>query len=196
MIRRTPGSTRTDTRFPYTTLFRSWIGRSEGLEIRFDVDGEDEPVTVYTTRPDTLMGVTFLSIAGEHPLAVKAARDNPELAAFLAELSRAGVSEAELEAQEKRGMATGQWAIHPVTGADVPIYVANFVLMSSRTRAGMAVPAPDHREPEFAKTYGLPGRPGIVPACVRDAPPAVDQDTADDADPSHAPLPGGPAEAS
>src|SRR3546814_1124394 len=95
---------------------RNWIGRSEGLEIRFDVDGEDEPVTVYTTRPDTLMGVTFLSIAGEHPLAVKAARDNPELAAFLAELRRGGVSEAELEAQEKRGMATGQWAIHPVTG--------------------------------------------------------------------------------
>src|SRR3546814_3322398 len=85
---------------------RNWIGRSEGLEIRFDVDGEDEPVTVYTTRPDTLMGVTFLSIAGEHPLAVKAARDNPELAAFLAELRRGGVSEAELEAQEKRGMAT------------------------------------------------------------------------------------------
>src|SRR3546814_2983233 len=103
---------------------RNWIGRSEGLEIRFDVDGEDEPVTVYTTRPDTLMGVTFLSIAGEHPLAAKAARDNPELAAFLAELRRGGVSEAELEAQEKRGMATGQWAIHPVTGEDVPIYVA------------------------------------------------------------------------
>src|SRR3546814_8509887 len=83
---------------------RNWIGRSEGLEIRFDVDGEDEPVTVYTTRPDTLMGVTFLSIAGEHPLAAKAARDNPELAAFLAELRRGGVSEAELEAQEKRSM--------------------------------------------------------------------------------------------
>src|SRR3546814_5339986 len=106
---------------------RNWIGRSEGLESLFDVDGEDEPVTVYTTRPDTLIGVTCLSIAGEHPLAAKAARDNPELAAFLAELRRCGVSEAELEAQEKRGMATGQWAIHPVTGEDVPIYVANFV---------------------------------------------------------------------
>src|SRR3546814_6487924 len=96
---------------------RNWIGRSEGLEIRFDVDGEDEPVTVYTTRLDTLMGVTFLSIAGEHPLAVKAARDNPELAAFLAELRRGGVSEAELEAQEKRGMATGQWRSEEPTSA-------------------------------------------------------------------------------
>src|SRR3546814_8095585 len=103
---------------------RNWIGRSEGLEIRFDVDGEDEPVTVYTTRPDTLMGVTFLSIAGEHPLAAKAARDNPELAAFLAELRRGVVSEAVPEAQVKRGMATGRWAITQVTGADAPIYVA------------------------------------------------------------------------
>src|SRR5690554_7840441 len=114
---------------------RNWIGRSEGLEIQFRVDGEDEPLTVYTTRPDTLMGVTFISIAGEHPLALKAAKDNPELAAFLDELKRGGVSEADLETQEKRGMATGQWAIHPVTGEDVPIYVANFVLMGYGTGA-------------------------------------------------------------
>src|SRR3546814_12161035 len=104
------------------------------------------------------MGVTFLSIAGEHPLAVKAARDNPELAAFLAELRRGGVSEAELEGQEKRGMATGQWANHPVTGEDVPIYVANFVLMSYGTGAVMAVPAHHQRDREFAKIGRASGR--------------------------------------
>src|SRR3546814_12554375 len=173
---------------------RNWIGRSEGLEIRFDVDGEDEPVTVYTTRPDTLMGVTFLSIAGEHPLAVKAARDNPELAAFLAELRRGGVSEAELEAQEKRGMATGQWAIHPVTGEDVPIYVANFVLMSYGTGAVMAVPAHAQRDWEFAQTYGLPVRPVIVPDGVRDAPQDVAHDLAGDADPFQAAHSAGPVQ--
>jgi leucyl-tRNA synthetase len=151
------------------TMQRNWIGRSEGLEIQFRVDGEDEPLTVYTTRPDTLMGVTFISVAGEHPLALKAAASNPELAAFLAELRQGGVSEAELETQEKRGMATGQWAIHPVTGEDVPIYVANFVLMGYGTGAVMAVPAHDQRDWEFAKAYGLPVKPVIVPVAVRDA---------------------------
>lgn len=106
------------------TMQRNWIGRSEGLEIQFAVDGEPEPLTVFTTRPDTLMGVTFLSIAGEHPLAQKAAQGNPALAAFLEELKKGGVSEAELETQEKRGMATGLWARHPLTGEDLPIYVA------------------------------------------------------------------------
>ncbi|MFC3717362.1 leucine--tRNA ligase [Luteimonas soli] len=177
------------------TMQRNWIGRSEGLEIRFDVDGEDEPVTVYTTRPDTLMGVTFLSIAGEHPLAVKAARDNPALAAFLEELRRGGVSEAELEAQEKRGMATGQWAIHPVTGEDVPIYVANFVLMNYGTGAVMAVPAHDQRDWEFAKAYGLPVRPVIVPDGVRDALREVGHDVEADADPFQAALSGGTVDA-
>jgi leucyl-tRNA synthetase len=156
------------------TMQRNWIGRSEGLEIQFRVDGEDGPegsgpLTVYTTRPDTLMGVTFISVAGEHPLALKAAESNPELAAFLAELRQGGVSEAELETQEKRGMATGQWAIHPVTGEDLPIYVANFVLMGYGTGAVMAVPAHDQRDWEFAKAYGLPVKPVIVPAAVRDA---------------------------
>ena len=151
------------------TMQRNWIGRSEGLEIAFKVDGEDAPLTVFTTRPDTLMGVTFISIAGEHPLAVKAAEANPELARFLAELKQGGVSEAELETQEKRGMATGQWAIHPVTGEDVPIYVANFVLMGYGTGAVMAVPAHDQRDWEFAKAYGLPIKPVIATAEVRDA---------------------------
>ena len=151
------------------TMQRNWIGRSEGLEIQFRVDGEEEPLTVYTTRPDTLMGVTFISVAGEHPLALKAAGSNPELAAFLAELRHGGVSEAELETQEKRGMATGQWAIHPVTGEDVPIYVANFVLMGYGTGAVMAVPAHDQRDWEFAKAYGLPVKAVIMPPSVRDA---------------------------
>src|SRR5690554_2389982 len=162
---------------------RNWIGRSEGLEIQFRVDGEDEPLTVYTTRPDTLMGVTFISIAGEHPLALKAAKDNPELAAFLDELKRGGVSEADLETQEKRGMATGQWAIHPVTGEDVPIYVVNFVLMGYGTGAVMAVPAHDQRDWEFAKAYGLPVRPVVVPAAVRDALAEIASHVADVDDP-------------
>ncbi|MCD9005378.1 leucine--tRNA ligase [Luteimonas sp. XNQY3] len=173
------------------TMQRNWIGRSEGLEVAFAVDGEPAPLTVYTTRPDTLMGVTFISIAGEHPLALKAAETNRELAAFLAELRQGGVSEAELEGQEKRGMATGQWAIHPVTGEDVPIYVANFVLMGYGTGAVMAVPAHDQRDWEFAKAYGLPVRPVVVPAAVRDALAEVLHDVAVDADPLQAALAGG-----
>ncbi|WP_028917833.1 leucine--tRNA ligase [Pseudoxanthomonas sp. J35] len=142
------------------TMQRNWIGRSEGLEIRFDVVDATgaalEPLHVFTTRPDTLMGVTFVSIAGEHPLALKAAASKPELAAFLEELKRGGVSEAELETQEKRGMDTGLKAVHPVTGEQVPIWVANFVLMGYGTGAVMAVPGHDQRDFEFASKYGLP----------------------------------------
>ena len=176
------------------TMQRNWIGRSEGLEIAFRVDGEAEPLTVFTTRPDTLMGVTFISIAGEHPLARKAAQDDPELAAFLDELRRGGVSEAELETQDKRGMATGQWAIHPVTGEDLPIYVANFVLMNYGTGAVMAVPAHDARDWEFAKAYGLPIKPVIAPAEVRDALAEIASHVAQRDDPmaaalgAHAPI--------
>ena len=176
------------------TMQRNWIGRSEGLEIQFRVDGEEEPLTVYTTRPDTLMGVTFISIAAEHPLAQKAAQSNPELAAFIAELRKGGVSEAELETQEKRGMATGQWAIHPVTGEDIPVYVANFVLMGYGTGAVMAVPAHDQRDWEFAKAYGLPVKPVIVSAAVRDALAEIASHLQDHDDPmavalgAHAPV--------
>ena len=180
---------------PVKTMQRNWIGRSEGLEIQFRVDGEAEPLSVYTTRPDTLMGVTFISIAGEHPLALKAAASNPELAAFLDELKQGGVSEAEIEAQDKRGMATGQWAIHPLTGEDVPIYVANFVLMGYGTGAVMAVPAHDQRDWEFAKAYGLPVRPVSVPQQVRDALAEVIGDVAHDADPFQAALSGGSVDA-
>jgi leucyl-tRNA synthetase len=138
------------------TMQRNWIGRSEGVDIHFAVEGEVEPLTVFTTRPDTLMGVTFVSIAGEHPLAQKAASNNPQLAAFLEELRHGGVSEAELETQEKRGMATGLFAIHPITGDKVPVWVANFVLMGYGTGAVMAVPGHDERDFEFAHKYNLP----------------------------------------
>ncbi|QDH69507.1 leucine--tRNA ligase [Marilutibacter alkalisoli] len=155
------------------TMQRNWIGRSEGLEIRFDVVDEDGnavgPVDVYTTRPDTLMGVTFVSIAAEHPLATHAAANNKALAGFIAELRQGGVSEAELETQEKRGMYTGLRALHPVTGEEVPLYVANFVLMGYGTGAVMAVPGHDQRDWEFAKRYQLPIRPVIVNDAVRDA---------------------------
>jgi len=138
------------------TMQRNWIGRSEGLEFSFDVAGGAEKLGVYTTRPDTLMGVTFVSIAAEHPLAVRAAEGNPELAAFIADLRKGGVSEAELETQEKRGMATGLFAIHPISGEQVPIWVANFVLMGYGTGAVMAVPGHDARDFEFATKYSLP----------------------------------------
>ena len=169
------------------TMQRNWIGRSEGLEIRFDVrdaaGAPVEPLTVYTTRPDTLMGVTFVSIAAEHPLATHAARDNEELAAFIAELRKGGVTEAELETQEKRGMDTGLRAVHPVSGEEVPVYVANFVLMGYGTGAVMAVPGHDQRDWEFATRYHLPIRTVVVPDAVRDALKEIRRDLGHHADP-------------
>lgn len=142
------------------TMQRNWIGRSEGLEIQFDVRDTTgaalDPLRVFTTRPDTLMGVTFVSIAAEHPLAQHAAKSNPELASMLETLKHGGVSEAELETQEKRGMATGLTAVHPISGEEVPVWVANFVLMGYGTGAVMAVPGHDQRDFEFANKYGLP----------------------------------------
>ncbi len=148
------------------TMQRNWLGRSEGLEIHFALEGEGEPLSVFTTRPDTLMGVTFLSIAAEHPLALKAAGDNDKLAAFIAELKHGGVSEAELETQDKRGMDTGLCAIHPISGERVPIWVANFVLMGYGTGAVMAVPGHDQRDWEFAQKYSLPIKMVIVDGAV------------------------------
>ncbi|MEG3192897.1 leucine--tRNA ligase [Lysobacter sp. D1-1-M9] len=174
------------------TMQRNWIGRSEGLEIRFEVvDGDGQPVdsvTVYTTRPDTLMGATFVSIAAEHPLAAHAARDNEELAAFIAELRQGGVSEAELETQEKRGMFAGLRAVHPLTGEEIPLYVANFVLMNYGTGAVMAVPGHDQRDWEFATRYGLPIKTVIVPDGVRDALREMEHDIGQHADAMSAAL--------
>ncbi len=154
------------------TMQANWIGRSEGLQIQFAVEdaaGKSlDPVTVYTTRPDTLMGVTFLSVAGDHPLALHAAQSNPELKAFIDELRQGGVAEAELETQEKRGMATGLFAVHPISGDRVPVFVANFVLMTYGTGAVMAVPAHDERDHEFAAKYGLPIKVVIAPSADTD----------------------------
>jgi leucyl-tRNA synthetase len=138
------------------TMQRNWIGRSEGLEIQFAVADQAEPLTVFTTRPDTLMGVTYLAVAAEHPLAMLAAGKDPQLAAFIEECKHGGVSEAELETQEKKGRATGLFASHPITGEQVPIWVANFVLMGYGTGAVMAVPGHDERDFEFAHKYSLP----------------------------------------
>ncbi|HHH45396.1 MAG TPA: leucine--tRNA ligase, partial [Thiotrichales bacterium] len=146
------------------TMQRNWIGRSEGLELVFDIQGREEQLTVFTTRPDTLMGVTYVAVAAEHPLARAAAESDPALAAFLEECRAGGTAEAELETMEKKGMPTGFHALHPVTGEPVPVWVANFVLMSYGTGAVMAVPAHDQRDWEFARKYGLPIRQVICPA--------------------------------
>ncbi len=146
------------------TMQRNWIGRSEGVELFFDVDGEDEPLTVYTTRPDTLLGVTYMAVAAEHPLASKVAADNPDIAAFIAECKISDAAEATLETMEKKGMSLGISATHPLTGDDIPLWVANFVLMSYGTGAVMAVPGHDARDWEFAKQHGLPIRQVIAPA--------------------------------
>ncbi|WP_019465322.1 leucine--tRNA ligase [Dyella japonica] len=175
------------------TMQRNWIGRSEGLEIHFAVEGESEPLTVFTTRPDTLMGATFVSIAGEHPLAIKAAQNNPKLAAFLEELKHGGVSEAELETQEKRGMDTGIEAVHPLTGEKIPVFVANFVLWGYGTGAVMAVPGHDQRDWEFAKKYSLPIKMVVVDRAVLDAVAEINHDLSKGvgADPIRAALGGG-----
>ena len=143
---------------------RNWIGRSEGVELSFDVVGEDAPLTVYTTRPDTLMGVTYMAVAAEHPLAKKAAQGNPEIAAFIEECVKTDAAEATLETMEKKGMPLGISAIHPLTGEEVPLWVANFVLMSYGTGAVMAVPGHDERDWEFAKKHGVEIRQVIAPA--------------------------------
>ncbi|MCK8794055.1 leucine--tRNA ligase [Haemophilus influenzae] len=145
------------------TMQRNWIDRSEGVEITFDVANTNEKVAVYTTRPDTFYGVSYLGIAAAHPLASLAAQNNSELAAFIQEAKNAKVAEADLATMEKKGMATGLFAIHPLTGEKLPIWVANFVLMHYGTGAVMAVPAHDQRDFEFAQKYGLQIKQVIEP---------------------------------
>lgn len=145
------------------TMQRNWIGRSEGVEITFEVADTNEKVAVYTTRPDTFYGVSYLGIAAAHPLADLAAEKNPELAEFIREAKNAKVAEADLATMEKKGMATGLFAIHPLTGEKLPIWVANFVLMHYGTGAVMAVPAHDQRDFEFAQKYSLPIKQVIAP---------------------------------
>ncbi len=134
----------------------NWIGKSEGAEIAFACG--QETIKVFTTRPDTLMGATFMAVAAEHPLARRAAGNDPELAAFIAECQKGGVSEADIAVQEKKGMDTGLKAIHPLTGDELPVWVANYVLMAYGEGAIMAVPAHDERDFAFALKYGLPIR--------------------------------------
>ena len=140
------------------TMQRNWIGRSEGVAMDFGVASSDERLSIYTTRPDTVMGVTYMAVAAEHPLAQRAAEGNPSLTAFIEECRQGGTSEAEIETMEKKGHALGIDALHPVTGERVPIFAANFVLMGYGTGAVMAVPAHDQRDWEFAEKYGVPKR--------------------------------------
>ncbi|MDZ7279118.1 leucine--tRNA ligase [Pantoea eucrina] len=144
------------------TMQRNWIGRSEGVEITFDVVDSAEKVTVYTTRPDTFMGATYVAVAAGHPLAQQAAAANPALAAFLDECRNTKVAEADMATMEKKGMATGLSVTHPLTGEALPIWVANFVLMEYGTGAVMAVPGHDQRDWEFATKYNLPIKPVIL----------------------------------
>ncbi|MGG6136729.1 leucine--tRNA ligase [Pantoea allii] len=144
------------------TMQRNWIGRSEGVEITFDVADSNEKVTVYTTRPDTFYGATYVAVAAGHPLALQASASNPALADFIAECRNTKVAEADMATMEKKGMATGLFAVHPLTGEPVPVWVANFVLMEYGTGAVMAVPAHDQRDWEFATKYDLPIKPVIL----------------------------------
>ncbi len=146
------------------TMQENWIGRSKGVELEFGlVDAEtnaetknEEVLSVFTTRPDTLMGVTYLAIAPQHHLAERAAVENSELAAFIKECKNMKTAEADMATMEKKGIDTGLYAIHPITGKKIPIWVANFVLMSYGSGAVMSVPAHDMRDWEFAKAYKLP----------------------------------------
>ena len=142
------------------TMQANWIGKSVGVRLAFPyaLDGRDEKLWVFTTRADTLMGVTFVAVAAEHPLATRAAQDNPALAAFIAECKQGSVAEADMATMEKKGMDTGLTVTHPLTGEQVPVWVGNYVLMSYGEGAVMAVPAHDERDFGFAQKYGLPSR--------------------------------------
>lgn len=138
------------------TMQRNWIGRSEGVEFDFSVEGGNETIRVYTTRPDTIAGVTYMAVAAEHPLARQAAASNSEIADFIEECGKTGSSEAAMEKLEKRGMPLGINANNPLNGSVVPVWVGNFVLMSYGTGAVMSVPGHDQRDWDFAKKYDLP----------------------------------------
>ncbi len=137
---------------------KNWIGKSVGVRFAFPYtqDGKDEQLWVFTTRADTIMGVTYVAVAPEHPLAQKAAAQNPAVAAFIADCKQGGVAEADLATMEKSGVDTGVTVTHPITGAQVPVWVGNYVLMGYGDGAVMAVPAHDERDFAFAKKYHLP----------------------------------------
>ena len=169
------------------TMQRNWIGKSRGVELAFELD---EPVAsldrieVYTTRPDTLYGVTYVSLAAEHPITLALAENNTELAEFIAACKQASVAEADMAQAEKLGMDTGLRATHPLTGEAIPVWVANYVLMDYGSGAVMAVPAHDERDWEFASKYALPMKTVV---CDAEGQPA---DTADSAYTEHGVLTG------
>lgn len=147
------------------TMQRNWIGKSRGMEISFPYDvasiGSEGVMKVFTTRPDTLMGATYVAVAAEHPLATLAAQNDPELQAFIDECKRGGVAEADIATQEKKGLATSLRVQHPLTGELLPVWVANYVLMNYGEGAVMAVPAHDERDFAFATKYELPIKPVV-----------------------------------
>lgn len=138
------------------TMQRNWIGKSYGCEVEFPIVGQTGNLKVYTTRPDTLMGATYVAVAAEHALATLAAQTNSKLAEFIAECKRGSVAEADVATAEKKGMDTGLFVTHPLNGEQLPVWVANYVLASYGEGAVMAVPAHDERDFEFAKKYNLP----------------------------------------
>ncbi len=146
------------------TMQRNWIGKSRGVEFTFAIDGSNESIDVYTTRPDTIMGITYAAVAAEHPIAVAAAKANPELAAFIAECRKSNTAEASIEKLEKKGIPIGLEAIHPVSGEKIQIWAANFVLMGYGTGAIMCVPGHDQRDWEFAMKHGIDIRQVVRPA--------------------------------
>ena len=148
---------------PVKIMQRNWIGKSEGVEINFKVVGTSEQLTVYTTRPDTLFGATYMALAPEHPLVQPLAEKNKEVQAFLDKVKLQAVSEEALEKMEKVGIPLGLEAINPINGNKIPIWAANFILMTYGTGATMSVPAHDQRDYDFAKKYKLPIQPVIVP---------------------------------
>ena len=149
------------------TMQRNWIGKSRGVSMTFDLAtavGAHSSFDVYTTRPDTLMGVTYLTLATQHPIALQVAASNPELLAFIQQCQTQQVSEAEMATMEKLGMDTGITAVHPLTGESVPVWVGNYVLMDYGSGAVMAVPGHDQRDYEFAKKYQLEIKQVVAPA--------------------------------
>ncbi len=147
------------------TMQANWIGKSFGVRFAFpyELDGKNKKLWVFTTRADTIMGITFAAVAAEHPLAARAARDNRELHAFVEECKRGSVMEADLATMEKKGMPTGLHVTHPLTGKKVPLWVGNYVLMAYGEGAVMGVPGHDQRDFEFTTQHGLPIKPVIKP---------------------------------
>ncbi|SDU18470.1 leucine--tRNA ligase [Halopseudomonas salegens] len=161
------------------TMQRNWIGKSVGMEVHFPYDqasiGQTGKLKVFTTRPDTLMGATYVAVAAEHPLATRAADGNPRLQAFIDECKRGGVAEADIATQEKKGLPTNLFVEHPLTGEKLPVWVANYVLMSYGDGAVMAVPAHDERDFAFADKYKLPIKP-VIRTSAGDTTPSPWQD--------------------